>query len=118
MLGLWRLAKSAIFSFSLVPLSIFYSLGFLSLVVFLGLCSFCLYHKFFTGEAIPGWTSMMMTASFSGAINAMGIAILGEYVARIYDQVRARPLYVVDRRVNFHEEGQEAASQGDARLAA
>lgn len=101
MKGLWRLAKSAIFSFSAVPLSVFYALGILAMAVFLGLGGFCLYHKIFTGEAIPGWTSLMMTASFTGALNAMGIAILGEYVMRIYDQVRARPLYVVARRVNF-----------------
>jgi hypothetical protein len=54
----------------------------------------------FAGLAIPGWTSVTMTASFFGAMNALGIAILGEYVTRIYDQVRARPLYLVARRVN------------------
>ena len=41
-----------------------------------------------------------MVACFFGALNALGIAVLGEYVVRIYDQVRARPLYVVDRTVN------------------
>ena len=40
-------------------------------------------------------------------MNALGIAVLGEYVTRIYDQVRARPLYLVERRVNFPEEAEE-----------
>jgi dolichol-phosphate mannosyltransferase len=118
MKGLWRLAKSAIFSFSAVPLSIFYGLGLLATCVFVGLGLFCLYHKLFTGQAIPGWTSVMMTASFSGALNALGIAILGEYVIRIYDQVRSRPLYVVARRVNFGDTSGEGDAGDDLRRAA
>ncbi len=42
-----------------------------------------------------------MVASFFGAINALGIAILGEYVIRNYHQVRARPMYLVARKVNI-----------------
>jgi len=98
---LFRLAKSAIFSFSRVPLAMFYSVAALSLLVCAGLCGFTMYHKLSTGLAIPGWTSITMVASFFGALNSFGIAILGEYVIRIYDQVRARPMYIVARRVNF-----------------
>lgn len=98
---LFRLAKSAIFSFSRVPLAVFYSVAIVSLLVCLGLCAFTLYHKLFTGLAVPGWTSVTITSSFFGALNALGIAILGEYVIRIYDQVRARPMYIVARKVNF-----------------
>jgi dolichol-phosphate mannosyltransferase len=101
MLGLWRLAKSAIFSFSSFPLTLFYAIGGLSMGVFVLLACFTLYHKLFTGLAIPGWASVTMISSFFGAMNALGIAVLGEYVTRIYDQVRARPLYVVGRWVNF-----------------
>ena len=46
----------------------------------------------------------MLIGSFFGALNALGISILGEYVVRIYDQVRSRPLYVVDREVSFAAE--------------
>ncbi len=116
--GLLRLSQSAIFSFSSVPLTIFYTLGLVSLASFFGLGGFCLYHKLWTGAALPGWTSMMMIASFSGALNAMGIAILGEYVTRIYDQVRARPLYVVERRVNFDEAADREARPPEDRRAA
>ncbi len=104
MLGLWRLAKSAIFSFSSFPLSLFYAIGVTSMAVFFLLGIFVLYHKLFTGLAIPGWASNTMVSSFFGAMNALGIAVLGEYVTRIYDQVRDRPLYLVDRWVNFPED--------------
>lgn len=99
--GLWRLAKTAIFSFSSVPLALFYVIGYTSLALFAGLTAFALYCKLFTTLAIPGWTSEMLVASFFGAVNALGISILGEYVTRIYDQVRARPLYLVARTCNL-----------------
>ncbi len=95
--GLWRLAKTAIFSFSSFPLTAFYLIGYSALGVFLALGGYSLFCKFVLAVAIPGWTSNVLVASFFGAVNAMGISILGEYVIRIYDQVRSRPLYVVDR---------------------
>lgn len=98
---LWRLAKSAVFSFSSFPLTMFYAIAALSLLACAALCGFTLYHKVFTGLAIPGWTSITIAASFFGALNALGIGILGEYVIRIYDQVRARPMFIVEREVNF-----------------
>jgi len=99
--GLFRLAKTAVFSFSSLPLTLFYAIGGLAAVVFVGLASFSLFCRLFTDLAIPGWTSHILTGSFFGALNALGICMLGEYVVRIYDQVRARPLYLVDRTVNL-----------------
>lgn len=100
-LQLFQLAKTAVFGFSRAPLTFFYLIALCSFLVF-GFCfSFTLYHRLVTHLAIPGWTSITMTASFFGALNALGISVLGEYVVRIYDQVRGRPHFVVARRVNF-----------------
>ena len=104
-IGLLRLAKTAILSFSTLPLTIFFVLAFVSMLTFVALGSFTLYHKLFTGKAIAGWTSILLTASFFGAINSLGIGMLGEYVLRIYDQVRARPMYIVRERVDFGSNG-------------
>jgi dolichol-phosphate mannosyltransferase len=101
MRGLFRLAKTAMFSFSSFPLLVFHVIGAAAAIVFLGLAGFSLFCKLFTNLAIPGWTSYILTGSFFGALNALGISILGEYVIRIYDQVRNRPIYLVDRFVNF-----------------
>lgn len=98
--GLFRLAKSATFSFSSFPLAMFHAIAVASALVFLAVAAFTLYHKLWTGLAIPGWTSGLLVASFFGAMNALGIGILGEYVLRIYDQVRERPVFLVARRVN------------------
>ena len=104
--GLWRLAKTAIFSFSSLPLAVFNFLGYAALGVFVGLGGYSISCRLFTEQAIPGWTSHILSASFFGAINALGISMLGEYVIRIYDQVRGRPLYLIDRTVNLSRPGQ------------
>ncbi|MEZ6132371.1 MAG: glycosyltransferase family 2 protein [Planctomycetaceae bacterium] len=99
--GLCRLAKTAIFSFSSAPLTLFYGIAAVSALVCGGSVGFVLYHKILTGTAIPGWASTIITASFFGALNALGISVLGEYVIRIFDQVRARPIYLTDSVRNY-----------------
>lgn len=103
MRGLWRLAKTAVFSFSDFPLTMFYSIAAISFIVCAALFGFTLYHKLLAGSATPGWTSTLMTASFFGSLNALGIAVLGEYVIRIYDQVRSRPQFIVAEKLNFDD---------------
>jgi dolichol-phosphate mannosyltransferase len=98
--GLWRLAKTAVFSFSTAPVGIFYWLAGLSLAGFAAVASFSLCCKLF-GSGVPDWSIYLSTACFFGALNALGIAILGEYITRIYDQVRGRPLYLVAEKRNF-----------------
>ncbi len=100
--GLVSLAKTAMFSFSRVPLLAFYGLAALSASLGAICIIWAVYHKLVTGEAIPGWASITTVSAFFGAINALGIAILGEYVARIYDQVRNRPAYVIDQTRNLN----------------
>ncbi len=99
--GLARLAKTAIFSFSALPLSMFAWLGAISLSMFLGFSGYSVYCKLFSDVAAPAWVSHLVTMSFFAALNSLGISMLGEYVVRIYDQVRGRPLYLIDRTVNI-----------------
>jgi glycosyltransferase involved in cell wall biosynthesis len=104
--SLWSLvllAKTAIFSFSTIPLLIFYWLSALSFLVLCCFSVFAIYNKFVTGLSIPGWTSTIMIACLFGSLNSLGIAILGEYIIRIYNQVRARPAFIIDRMVNMSQ---------------
>ncbi len=112
--GLLRLAKAAIFSFSTAPLTVFYIAAAMSGTVFLGLGAFTLYHRFVTGQAIPGWTSILLTSSFFGGLNALGIGILGEIVTRIFDQVRNRPLYVLGHSPQDREADASEGAEGPA----
>jgi dolichol-phosphate mannosyltransferase len=110
--GLFRLAKTAVFSFSTFPLAVFSLIGYGALAVFVALSCFSLFCRLLTDLAIPGWTSQLLVGSFFGAVNALGISILGEYVVRIYDQVRGRPMYLVDRQVNVPRPDELAIEPG------
>jgi glycosyltransferase involved in cell wall biosynthesis len=94
---LFHLAQSAIFGFSRFPLFIFYAISLISLAVSAACFSYAIISKCFTGLAIPGWASTMTLAAFFGGLNALGIAVLGEYVIRIHQQVLGRPPYIVAR---------------------
>jgi dolichol-phosphate mannosyltransferase len=98
--GLLSLARTALFSFSSTPLTLFYAVALLSCLACFGLTTFTLIQKL-SGNASPGWASGLITASFFGTLNALGIAILGEYVVRIFDQVRERPQYIIDNTINL-----------------
>ncbi|MBW2491196.1 MAG: glycosyltransferase family 2 protein [Deltaproteobacteria bacterium] len=93
----WNLAINAIFSFSYLPLIIFRILGILALMVSIFLASFTLYHKLISGLAVTAWASNLITMTFFGGLNLFGIGIIGEYISRIYNEVRARPRYIIDR---------------------
>jgi dolichol-phosphate mannosyltransferase len=108
--GLFRLAKTAIFSFSAAPLTLFYAIAAISGLVCASSIGYVLYHKAITGLAIPGWASTIITASFFGSLNALGISVLGEYVIRIYHQVRSRPLYLTQYTRNMQSLASTAAA--------
>lgn len=101
--GLFRLATTAVFSFSAFPLRFFYVVALASLAMCAFVSVFTLYQKIVTDTAIPGWTSDLLSIGFFGALNSLGIYVIGEYVIRIYDEVRRRPIFVVDRTVNCEE---------------
>ena len=65
--------------------------------------------------AVPGWLAPLTVASFFGALNAVGIAILGEYIVRIHDQVRNRPRYIVTRTTNGKTVADTARSEQNYR---
>jgi polyisoprenyl-phosphate glycosyltransferase len=100
--GLFGLAKNALFGFSRVPLQAFYYVALIAALMGAGcfggaVVSITAYNLlFFTELCIAG------TIAFFGAMNALGIAVVGEYIVRIYDQVRNRPKFIVDR-VNHRE---------------
>lgn len=104
----WNLAINAIFSFSYIPLIIFRILGMLALTVSLILAGYTLYHKLITGLAVKAWASNLITITFFGGLNLFGIGVVGEYISRIYNEVRARPKYIID-----HIDDAEMASGND-----
>ena len=93
--GLWSLCADAVFSFSYVPLFAFRIAGFLSIALSILLIIYGLAAHLIWNAPLSAFSGLLMTISFFGGVNLSGIAVLGEYIARIYDEVRGRPRYVV-----------------------
>ena len=96
-----RFAGNGILSFSKVPLDLIISFGLLlSLGSFIGIL-FVLYETFVLKSTVRGWGSMMVAVLFMGGIQLICIGMVGEYVGRIFDEVRKRPSYIVRRIRSF-----------------
>ena len=95
-------ALTGILSFSIKPLKLASMLGmFSSFIALLGLI-YALYANLVTGTAISGWTSIILLITFIGGIQLFCIGILGEYIGRIYNHVKGRPLYIVESYYGYH----------------
>ena len=104
-----RLAIDGILSFSITPLRLATWLGFLSAGLALSGIFYALVLRLFTDSWISGWTSMLLAILFLGGVQLMLLGILGEYVGRIYGEVKRRPLYLVKARLGFPATGRRAA---------
>ena len=92
-----RFAFDAITSFSLLPLKLVIYAGFLaSFFGFLGIC-YIVYIKYFTALTITGWSSVMVTILLLGGIQLVTIGIIGEYIGRISEESKKRPLYIIEK---------------------
>ena len=95
-----RFAIDGITSFSTVPLRMATWLGLMAGLVAMGGVGWALYSKFF-GGVVRGWTTIMIMVGLGSSAQLLMTGILGEYVGRIYEEVKRRPLYVVETEVNL-----------------
>lgn len=99
-----KFAMDGILSFSARPLKIIEYIGFTALTAALGIFLFCFLKILLHIGAIDSeWELLIASILFMGGIQLIAIGILGEYVARIYDESKGRPLYIVDREINTAE---------------
>ena len=103
-MGLFRLAFSAIYSFSYVPIRIFNFLGLLSILVSALLLAYILFSFFITGITIPAWSSIMTTIIFFGGINMFGLGMMGEYLAIIHSRQQNLPNYIISDELIISQE--------------
>ena len=99
-----QLAFDAIFSFSILPLRIVLGLGLaVSAVAFLfGIASAL--SKVFGVYTVPGWATIVVVVTFIGGVQLVVLGGIGEYLGRVYEEVKRRPLYVVRALHNFDDE--------------
>jgi dolichol-phosphate mannosyltransferase len=90
-----RFALDGITSFSNWPLKIATISGFLFSIVGFLLIMYTLYSRYVIKDYTPGWASQMITMVFIGGIQLIGIGIIGEYISRMNENIKERPLYII-----------------------
>jgi len=101
---LWNFALSGLTSFSTIPIRVGIYVGlFIASVSFLyGL--FIISKTMIFGIDVPGYASLLVAVLFLGGVQLFFLGLLGEYIGRIYKEVKNRPIYVVDRLVGFADD--------------
>jgi len=94
-----KFALDGILSFSLMPLRIVSILGIVTVAILLLLIFYSLYRTVI-GQTVPGWASTTIIILFLGSIQLISIGIIGEYLGRVYEEVKRRPLYIIDSVVS------------------
>ena len=107
-----RFSLDAISSFSYRPLQLASLFGFLISALALIAIPVVILLKI-VGSYLPGFSTVQVTVLLLGGIQLISIGIIGEYVGRIYDEVKGRPLYLVRARTNFHEGAPDAEPVAD-----
>ena len=103
-----KLARSAFMGFSMAPLRM---AGQLAIAMFAVMLLIILYAiiSWLSGNALPGWTSLIVIVALTSALQLSMMAILGEYIGRIYMASKGRPLFLIDE---VREGGDGATAQG------
>jgi dolichol-phosphate mannosyltransferase len=110
-----RLSFDAISSFSHAPLQVATVFGFIvSAVAFLAIPVAIAFK--IAGQFVPGVTTVLLAVLLLGGIQLITIGIIGEYVGRVFDEVKRRPLYVVSERLNMAPEGEPVAVEETERV--
>ncbi|MCA9773950.1 MAG: glycosyltransferase family 2 protein [Myxococcales bacterium] len=101
--GLLRLASDGIFAFSVVPIRAATLVGFLTVAgsALFGLYS--LYAKLVLHRSPQGFTALILVTMFMAGVQLLFLGVIGEYVGRIYEEVKRRPIYIVDRVIRASE---------------
>lgn len=92
-------AFEGITSFSIKPLQLITYLGVAFILIAIGVVAYALYEHF-TGHTIDGWTSLLVSMWFIGGCVLIACGITGEYIGKIYMEVKHRPKYFIDKKVN------------------
>jgi polyisoprenyl-phosphate glycosyltransferase len=98
-----QFAIDGITSFSILPLRIATWLGVTAGVLAVLFGGWALAVKVSGGHTVPGWTTIMIAVALGSSAQLLMTGVLGEYVGRIYEEIKRRPLYIVEQEINFTE---------------
>lgn len=99
---MWKLASDGIISFSTKPLKMVGGLGCITIILSIGILVYSLISYLFNlNHLTPGWTSIMVAITLFSGVQLLSIWIISEYMARIYDETRHRPEYIIAKKINM-----------------
>ena len=96
---MFSFALDGITSFSAFPLRLSTYLGLIVALLSFLYILYAVYVRVFTRQAIEGWASVLVTVLFIGGVQLIFLGIIGEYLSRVYDETKQRPLYIVSRKI-------------------
>jgi len=103
-------AVDAITSFSTTPIRLVTGVGFVVVAFCVGVLAWAIYVKFFTDTAVAGWTSVLIVVLLLGGMQLVAFGVIGQYIARIFEESKQRPLYLVEESVEGGAQSAEDAS--------
>ncbi|HDR4724901.1 TPA: glycosyltransferase family 2 protein [Bacillus thuringiensis] len=99
-----KFASDGIIAFSTKPLRIVMTLGLLSVLISIIVLLYTITVKIIGTGTQTGWASIMVAITFFSGIQLLGLGIVGQYIARIYDESKNRPIYIVKETINIEQE--------------
>ena len=101
--GSIKIGMNGLFGFTSKPLVIMSTVGFAFAFVSFLLGLWYLVQKLMGVDFTPGLPTTVLVITFFSGIQLLGMGLLGEYISRIYDEVKNRPQYIIDKKINFNE---------------
>jgi dolichol-phosphate mannosyltransferase len=111
-----RLSVDGLTSFSAAPLRMASLLGACGLLGGLAYAVYAVYVRYRLGLAVPGWTSLVIINIFFSSIVLVCLGFVGEYVGRIFEEVKRRPLYLVRRKLDGSSAAEESGPGPERRV--
>ena len=102
-LGSLKIAFNGIFGFSSKPLFMMSLIGFIFAFISFLIGIYYIYQKLTNPFITPGLSSTILMITFFSGIQLLGLGLLGEYIGRIYDEVKNRPNFIIDKKYNFKD---------------
>ena len=96
-LNLVKYAFEGIVAFTVLPLRLAVFLGFLLFIVSIGAIFFIIGRRILIGDPVQGWTSLIVFLLFFSSIQLIFLGIIGEYISKIYEQIKGRPNFVINK---------------------
>lgn len=96
---MFSFAWNGITSFSTFPLKLVTAIGFVIFLICLIMSGYAIV-AIYTGDTVPGWLSTVLPMYFLGGIQLFSIGVIGEYIGKIYSEVKQRPRYIIDKRID------------------